>query len=208
MIASTLFTWLQEADFYYDLHRQAVEALPAGEGETWLDIGTGPGLVARLAAARGYRATGIDTNPQMIRTARRIAQREHSYADFQTGELAMLPTESAYVVSAASLLAVLPGRMSGLASLWKALKPGGLLLVIEPTDQMTPANAERFIRKGIYRKRILGLRMWTRARQSNIVDPGIYDTLQAASMRFVPLLHGMVGAWIMQKNHLKMPIRA
>ena len=62
MIAPALFTWLQGADFYRELHREAVEALPRGSGETWLDVGTGPGLVARLAAANGYRATGIDAD--------------------------------------------------------------------------------------------------------------------------------------------------
>ena len=206
MIASTLFTWLQEADFYHDLHQEAVEALPAGNGETWLDIGTGPGLVARLAAARGYYVTGIDADPQMIGAAKRIAQRERSMADFQVGDIASLPPESAHIVSAASLLAVLPDRMSGLRLLWKVLNPDGFLLVIEPTEQMTLDNADRVIQKGLPRKRILGLRMWATARQGNIVDPGIYNSLGAKSIRYMPLLHGLVGAWLVQKKDARADI--
>ena len=73
MLAATLFTWLQGADFYRDLHRQAVDSLPEGNGKRWIDIGCGPGLVTRLAVARGYAATGIDTSAGMVKAARRLA---------------------------------------------------------------------------------------------------------------------------------------
>jgi ubiquinone/menaquinone biosynthesis C-methylase UbiE len=199
LIAPLLFTWLQGADFYFDLHKQAVESLPAGRGETWLDVGSGPGLVTRLAAERGYRAIGIDTDLQMIASARRIARREHSSADFQTGDIASFPAESAQVVSAASLLAVLPDREAGLRSLWRLLRPGGFLLVVEPTRHMTSGNAGA-IQNGLPQKRIMGLRMWANARQGDIFDPAIYEVLGAESMRFLPLLQGLVGAWVMQKQ--------
>ena len=149
MISTLLFTWLQGADFYFDLHKQAVDFLPAGHGETWLDIGSGPGLVTRLAAERGWRATGIDTDPQMVAAAKRIARWKHSPAEFQMGDFTTLPAESAQVVSAASLLAVLPDREAGLRSLWHLLLPGGFLLIVEPTQQMTRENACRAIQNGL-----------------------------------------------------------
>lgn len=95
MISTLLFTWLQGANFYFDLHKQAVESLPVGNGELWLDIGCGPGLVTRFAAERKYRAIGLDTDPQMIAAAKRIARRTHSSAEFQTGDFTTLPAESA-----------------------------------------------------------------------------------------------------------------
>jgi len=199
VIAPLLFTWLQGADFYFDLHKQAVESLPTGNGETWLDIGSGPGLVARLAAERGYRALGIDTDPQMVAAAQWIARRSHSPAEFQTGDFTSPLAESAQVVSAASLLAVLSDREAGLRSLWHLLRPGGFLLIVEPTQQMTSENARRAIQTGLPKKRIAGLRMWANARQGNIVDPAIYETLGAESIRFTPLLQDLVGAWVIQK---------
>jgi ubiquinone/menaquinone biosynthesis C-methylase UbiE len=199
VIAPLLFTWLQGADFYRALHHEAVESLPVGHGELWLDIGSGPGLVARLAAERGYRAIGIDTDPQMIASAKRIAHRTHSSTEFQTGDISTLTAESAQVVSAASLLAVLPDREAGLRSLWRLLRPGGTLLIIEPTRQMTSENASRAIQNGLPPKRIIGLRMWANARQANIVDPSIYETLGAESVHFQPLLEGLVGAWAIRK---------
>jgi ubiquinone/menaquinone biosynthesis C-methylase UbiE len=199
MISTLLFTWLQGADFYFDLHQQAVESLPAGNGETWLDIGSGPGLVARLAAEKGYRALGIDTDPQMVAAAKWIARWKHSPAEFQTGDFTSLPAESAQVVSAASLLAVLPDREAGLRSLWHLPRPEGFLLIVEPTHQMNSENANRAIQNGLPKKRIAGLRIWANARQGNIVDPAIYETLDAESIRFVPLLQGLAGAWVIQK---------
>lgn len=199
MIAPLLFTWLQGADFYVDLHKQAVESLPTGNGETWLDIGSGPGLITRLAAERNYHAIGIDTDPQMVAAAKRIARRKNSPAEFELGDFTSLPAESAQVVSAASLLAVLPDREAGLLSLWRLLRPGGTLLIVEPTHQMTSENANRAIKNGIHQKRIAGLRMWANARQGNIVDPSIYETLDAESIHFQPLLQGLVGAWVIQK---------
>lgn len=200
MISTLLFTWLQGADFYRALHREAVEILPIGNGETWLDIGCGPGLVTRFAAERKYRAIGIDTDPQMIASAKRIARRTHSSAEFQTGDFTTFPAESAHVVSAASLLAVLPDREEGLRSLWHLLRPGGTLLIVEPTNQMTSENAARAIQNGLPQKRILGLRMWANARQGNIVSPSIYGALGAGTIRFQPLLQGLVGAWAIQKS--------
>ena len=199
MIASLLFTWLQGADFYFDLHKQAVESLPIGNGGVWLDIGCGPGLVTRLAAERNYHAIGIDTDPQMVAAARRIARRKNSPAEFELSDFTSLPGESAQVVSAASLLAVLPDREAGLHSLWRLLRPGGTLLIVEPTHQMTSENANRAIKNGIPQKRIAGLRMWANARQGNIVDPSIYETLGAESIHFQPLLQGLVGAWVIKK---------
>ena len=199
MIAPLLFTWLQGADFYRALHREAVEMLPIGDGEIWLDIGCGPGLVTRFAAERKYRAIGIDTDPQMVAAAKRIARHANSSADFQTGDFTTLPAESAQVVSAASLLAVLPDREAGLRSLWRLLHSGGTLLIIEPTNQMTSENAARAIQNGLPKKRVLGLRMWANARQGNIVHPSMYETLSTGSLRFLPLLQGLVGGWILQK---------
>jgi ubiquinone/menaquinone biosynthesis C-methylase UbiE len=94
----------------------------------------------------------------MIASAKRIARCAHSSAEFQTGDFTSLPAESAQVVTPASLLAVLPNREAGLRSLWHLLRPGGTLLVIEPTRQMTSENAARTIQNGLPKKRLAGLR--------------------------------------------------
>lgn len=195
-----LFTWLQEAEFYQRLHQEAVALLPPGAGRQWLDVGCGPGLVARLAAARGYNTTGVDTDAHMIRAANRIAARKQSPATFSVGNVAELPAQSADVVSAASLLAVLDDKRQGLDMLWRCVRPGGALLIIEPTDQMTSANAGRLIANGLSGRHIHGLRLWAAARQGRTIDPELYNSLDAARLQTVPLLHGLVAAWVIQKK--------
>lgn len=205
LVYSTLFTWLQGAGFYHDVHAQAVEIVPAGSGKEWLDVGSGPGLVARLARARGYVVTGIDADASMIQAAKRIAKRQGMAIDFQTGDVFKLVPESADVVSAASLLAVLDDQARGLKALWNAVRPGGTLLVVEPTKEMTGENAQKAIQNGLPRKRINGLRLWAAARQGNAVNPALYNTLDAETVQFTPLLDGMVGVWMIRK---KKPVAA
>lgn len=199
MLAVTLFTWLQGADFYRDLHQGAVETLPEGEGRQWIDVGCGPGLVTRLAATRGYAATGIDTDGSMVKAARRLAKWHRSAATFQQGDLQSLPTQGADVVSAASLLAVLDDKHQGLLALWECVRPGGYLLLIEPTQKMTPENAARLIRLGLPGKRLRGLTLWAASRNNRALDPQIFQQLNATEMRSLELLEGLVSAWIFHK---------
>lgn len=56
MIGAVLFTWLQGAEFYRELHKRAVDNLPSGEGKTWIEAGCRPGIVSRLAAMNDCHA--------------------------------------------------------------------------------------------------------------------------------------------------------
>ena len=200
MIASRLFTWLQGADFYHALHEEAVALLPLAKGtEHWIDVGCGPGLVTRLAALKGYQALGIDIDAQMIATARRIGQQEGSTATFRVGTSNDIASASATVVSVASLLAVLPDPLHELITLWDGVCPRGTLLIIEPTANMTVAHARNLLAQGVAGKRRYALYLWARARQGRAIDPSLFERLEAQRRDYVPLLHGLVGAWLIHK---------
>lgn len=199
LFAATFFGWLQDADFYRELHRDAVALLPPGEGGLWIDAGCGPGLVARLAAAHGYRALGVDVDAEMIAAARRRARRDAVASEFVVGSADRLATiaPAADVVSAASLLAVSPNPEGLLRALGQALKPDGTLLVVEPTAAMTPANARRLIAGGLPGRRRIGLRLWARARRGRQVDPLVFEQLGARRVERAALLGGLVAAWLL-----------
>ncbi len=199
MISALLFTWLQGADFYRDLHKKAVDALPPGDGKSWLDMGCGPGLVSRLAAAKNYRVLGIDRDPSMIITAHLLALGKTSNAKFKRGDLKTLTNLKADVVSAASFLAVLPDKQSALQTLWNSVKPGGHLLLVEPTNKMTVENANTLINSGLPGKRRIALRMWARAREGRAVNSTLFDAIHAEHQT-IDLLDGLVWAWIFQKS--------
>ena len=200
MIGAKLFTWMQGARFYQELHREAVESVPTGEGKQWLDVGCGPGLVSRLAAARGYQVTGIDMDPHMIKAANRLSRDQKSSVTFEVGSVFALTPNMADVVSAASLLAVLDDKPKGLQALWDCVRPGGHLLIIEPTDKMNPANAKRVISAGPPSKRIRGLALWAAARNNRAANPEILEAVQSESLTYVELLEGLVGAWVLAKS--------
>lgn len=199
MIGAVLFTWLQGADFYSSLHKQAVDILPSGEGKTWIDLGCGPGLVSRLAAGKLYDVTGIDADASMIKAAKRLNKWHRIKAKYEVGDLTYLINKKANVISAASLLAVLDDKEDALNIMWKSVLPKGYLLIIEPTELMNKANAEKLIKTGLPKKRISGLKMWAMARENRAVDPAIFDRLQTANKVTLALLGGLVKARLFQK---------
>ena len=199
MAGALLFTWLQGAGFYRDLHKQAVDALPSGENRTWIDVGCGPGLIARLAAEKSYAATGIDTAPSMIRAARLLKIWHGSNAHFEVSDLGYLLDKKADVISAASLLAVIDGREDALKTMWESVRPLGHLLIIEPTALMNQRNAKRLPETGLPKKRLSGLRIWAKARENRAIDPALFDSITPRSRKSLKLLGGLVEAWIFEK---------
>ena len=199
MIGAVLFTWLQGAEFYRELHKQAVDFIPLGEGKTWFDLGCGPGLVTRQAATNYYDVIGIDADPAMIKAARRIAKWQGSKARFEVGDLTFLLDKKADVVSAASLLAVLSEKEDSLSIMWDSVQPGGYLLIIEPTELMNPENAKEIISSGLSKKRINGLSLWAKARENRSIDPSIFNAINAEDKSCLELLGGLVNAWIFKK---------
>ena len=79
------------------------------------------------------------------------------------------------------------------------MRAGFTLIIIEPTDKMTVANAERLIADGLSGKHIKGLKLWAFAREGRVVNPEPYKTLEAERMDSVPLLSGIVGEWLLRK---------
>ena len=194
-LAARFFAHLQDAEFYRAVHEQAVALLPNGAGRTWLDIGCGPGLVARLAADRGYRAVGRDINPDMVRMAQRIARRHGSSAAFEAGDIAQPRDGQADVVSAASLLFVLNDRAKALRHMRAHLKPGGTLLVIETTESMRIGDAWRWLRHAGYTKRVWMLLVWAWVRNGMAVSQDELK-MEGWDVERKPLMGGLVAAWI------------
>ena len=197
LAAAGLFAWIQSAQGYRRVHRDAVQLLCPGEGRSWLDVGCGPGLVTRLAAGHGYQAHGLDRDPAMIRiaTAKRLRDNGCSFAVGDAG--ADLP--AADVVSAASVLCQAPDPTGLLSILWAAVRPGGCLLLVETTRLMSVERIRRASQRDDRRSRqVLGL--WARSRQGRALRDDVYETVPAASHRLVPLLDGCVQAVILVRN--------
>lgn len=201
-LSAQLFRYVQDAAFYRELHRRAVELLPPGSGRVWFDVGCGPGLVARLASERGYRATGWDVDRAMIEQARRVAGREASSVRFAIAGIDAVASspEKADVVSAASLLAVLDDSTASIRKLLACLKEEGVLLVIETTPAMQPRAAWAVLRRAGFggRNWVLLLWAWTR-RNRQAVDLSKLG-ISGISVARTELLGGLVAAWVVRRG--------
>jgi ubiquinone/menaquinone biosynthesis C-methylase UbiE len=107
-------------------------------GDRVLDVGCGPGRLAMAAqewAGAGGEVIGIDPSPEMVKTARRNAEKAGSAARFELGvaESLPFPDGSFDVVLNRLMLHHLPGdlKQRGLAEMRRVLKPGGVCLVVD-----------------------------------------------------------------------------
>ena len=120
------------------LRRMTVDQALVQSRETLLDVGCGTGGVtipAKLQVGKNGRVAGIDPAPEMIAVARRKAKRAGVEIDFRVGVIESLPFPDATfdVVTSSLMMHHLPEhvQVKGLAEIWRALKPGGRILIAD-----------------------------------------------------------------------------
>ncbi len=110
------------------LDRFAERMKERGQGQV-LDLGCGPGQVARYLHDRGVDAFGMDLSPQMVEHARKA----HPGIEFREGDMRSpdLPDNSLAGIAAFYSLIHLPRHeVSTVTRRWRrVLQPGGLMLV-------------------------------------------------------------------------------
>lgn len=195
-LSARFFTYLQQAPFYRAAHQAAVQHLPKGHGQRWADIGCGPGLVAALAHEHGYVVTGRDIDPDSITAAQ--AGHPSDICFEQAGWEAPFPNEvRPQVISAASLLIVLPERQAALRTLAAQLAPGGTLLIIETTPAMRLRQALAWLVAHRWPPRGWLLLLWALARRGKAVNASELS-LPGFHTHAHPLMDGLLCAWRLQ----------
>ena len=88
-----------------------------------LDVATGPGALAAVAASRGARPVGTDLSPQMIELARRL----HPAIDFREADVERLPfSDHTFDVAVCAFgLGHFPRPEAAVAECVRTLLPGG-----------------------------------------------------------------------------------
>jgi ubiquinone/menaquinone biosynthesis C-methylase UbiE len=121
--------WEEVAPQLAPIHEHLVRALQPAPGVRWLDVGTGTGAVAILAARAGADVTGIDLAPGLIETARKLAAEQGLEIRFETGDAEALPVEDASfdVVSSSMGLIFAPDHAAVARELARVTKSGGRL---------------------------------------------------------------------------------
>ncbi len=106
-------------------------------GETVLDLGSGPGLDALLAATQvgpTGRVIGVDMTPEMLERARATAARAGaSQVEFRQGRLEALPVADASVdaVTSNCVINLVPDKAAVFREIARVLRPGGRAVIAD-----------------------------------------------------------------------------
>jgi SAM-dependent methyltransferase len=203
MPGPALFARLQAAAFYRGLHETAAGFAGVAQGDrTWLDVGCGPGVFARIAAARGFRVWGIDRDPGMIATAERLAAMHGMTIEFAVSDLADEVAEGRRydVVSASSLVVVTPDPHATLQRLFSLTPPDGCVIVIEAAPVMTRGRALRqWLRGGLGSGGAM-LLLWAMARSGRALPDATFDDPRWTATQH-PALGGLANVWVLVARH-------
>jgi arsenite methyltransferase len=135
----------REAAERFEYPRQWLDAAPAGAvasfagvgnphlraeiqpGDVVLDLGSGAGLDAILAARAGGRVIGVDMNPVMLEKAREHARAAGVTVDFRQGALEKIPVEDASVdvILSNGVVNLSFQKRKVAREMLRVLKPGG-----------------------------------------------------------------------------------
>ena len=128
------------------MRQKTIDMAQIKPGDQVLDVGCGTGdltLAAKAAAGPTGRVSGIDAASEMIEVARRKAAKAHVEIDFKVDLIERLsfPDNTLDVVLSSLMMHHLPDdlKRAGLAEIYRVLKPGGRLLVVDfkrPTSSL------------------------------------------------------------------------
>jgi len=112
-----------------DTIAHTVQALWPRSGDRILDIGTGTGWAARLAAWRGARVTGVDIAPGMIAAAEALAEGLEPRPEFRVAPAEALPFDDESFDGVMSTYGVIfsDDPRTAVAEMARVLRPGGRL---------------------------------------------------------------------------------
>ena len=140
-------SFLRIRDFSY-----IIELLVLREGKKYslLDLGCGPGWTSIMLSKLGISVTGVDISKDMIDIAKSRAKKEGVKINFVISDIEKISFENRFDrVLSYDALHHCPDELEVLKNAFRALKPGGRILLVEPNkkhayDAKAQAAAKRF----------------------------------------------------------------
>lgn len=152
-----------------ELRREFVAWLAPPPGTHVLDVGCGPGHLARLLAGRDCRVTAVDRGRRMLRIASRLAVAEKTPVSFVRACAGRLPFAdgSFDLTLATAMVYFVPQPEMVLREMARVTRPGGLVASLDPADSMTTKAMRLYSAKQkLNRKDSRKLILWARAAET------------------------------------------
>jgi ubiquinone/menaquinone biosynthesis C-methylase UbiE len=149
-----------------DLRREFAEFLSPPAEARVLDVGCGPGHLARWLARRGCRVTGVDRGWRLIRIARRLAAREHLAVRFERAAGERLPFAAATFDAAIATTVIywVERPEAVLREMVRVTRPGGVVATLDPHASMSVDSVRTYCAsKRLNREDTRKLIAWARA---------------------------------------------
>ncbi len=146
MLFESFFNRVVDASWYAAFLQPVLDRIHAcGDGLHVLDVGTGAGKLPQLLLDRGrHTCTAVDTNPRMLAHAReRLAGLPVVLKQITPAAPFPLADDSHDIVCFCSVLFLLPDALPVLEEARRVLKPGGSILVLTPTGQVSFSRSLR-----------------------------------------------------------------
>jgi len=192
-----LFATLQDQRWYRQMLQDWLKEAIAAGATNCLEIGCGPGVFSRSLASQGLAVSAVDNSKSMINYAKRQRRQEQSNPDFRLGNAYQLdfPPQQFDLVAAASLINVTPQAVTVIKEMLRVSHPNGLIACLTPSPDMSPANAEQYIKTHRLKNAdAAALRLWS-SRARKLSRQQLLEYFQAAgarNIRIKPGLDGMV----------------
>jgi ubiquinone/menaquinone biosynthesis C-methylase UbiE len=121
-----------------ELRREFIDWLAPSGGARVLDVGCGPGHLARLLVQRGCRVTATDRSRRLLRIARRLVAIDRTPVLFVRAAAERLPfADDSFDLSVATAVVYLvpqPERL--LREMARVTRTGGTVASLDPSDAM------------------------------------------------------------------------
>lgn len=214
-LAALPYDWMTAHPVWEDHCRQMASLLPSGQRRQILDLGCGPGVSTRALAGVLHRdrLIGVDFSEPMLRRA--LNHDVQGACLWTRADAGQLPFRDGSVdaITAHSFLYLLPDRRRALAEMRRVLRPGGNLILMEPTAQGS-AEALASLRESL---RVGGIHLaftmacWRIAARSYgpFTDAELCLLLEAEGFEGItvqPTLHGL--GWIATATKPVVPVSA
>ena len=125
----------RQASSLIETERQLWPGLNIAKGQRVLDVGCGSGVITREIAKQVYPApvVGLDMSQALLEKGRQMGADSSQNITFQAGSAYDLPfaDNSFDIVYARLLFQHLSEPLTALNNIWRVLKPGGLLCILD-----------------------------------------------------------------------------